>query len=106
MLHDKAAANNLQKSGEAMNLKLGFFRLWIVASIFWISFCAWRSDLPCILGFQIEFGKWWCKSPLAYPFETYLNLAATAFGPPIAAAIIASAVFWIASGFRGSKISS
>ena len=88
-----------------MNIKLGLFRLWVGASIFWIAYCAYHYDLPCLLGFMIDEKHWYCKDPFANPFEVYLDIATMTFGPPITAAIIVSVVFWIVSGFRSPKIS-
>jgi hypothetical protein len=73
----------------------GLFRIWIVASVVWLTAVLILKDYSC----------WWRKGPWCgfWALSTYLDDALILLGPPIGLFVAGELLFWIASGFDGSS---
>src|SRR5256885_1032894 len=74
-----------------MNWRAGLLRLWIVGSICWASYQAWRYDVLCPLlraGTNVGGGYHvMCGAEVFGPLEYYGNLVANMMGVPLLAGI-------------------
>jgi hypothetical protein len=85
-----------------MNLGRGLFRSWLLLSALWIGSILWIRG-QCVYGPWIgrqEHELWGCKDPLADPLATYLEVATTSLGPPLAVLALGYALLWVSKGFR------
>ena len=85
-----------------MNWRPGLFRAWIVASICWVAFIAWRSDLACplhLIGLTSAGGPW-CEFQNAEPLKYYSRLAVEMIVAPLLAGVALLAIIWVVDGFR------
>ena len=88
----------------ALNQLSGFWRLWVVLSILWIAgiyvdykwweISAWFSPLPRLV---LPVPDGW-EEVAAAKLRKFLLFA---FGPPIAALVVAGLARWIGDGFKG-----
>jgi hypothetical protein len=78
-------------------MRTGLFRLWLVGSLLWIGYCAWRSDLTCWWRFETEP---WCRDPVTDLFSYYRSIALRMIGAPLLAGLGIIAALWVGAGFR------
>lgn len=81
------------------------FRLWVVASIFWIIYSAWNSDLSCpleIIGISTRASPW-CEFQNADPLKYYSGLVAKMVMPPALVAVAILSFQWVYRGFRDQR---
>jgi hypothetical protein len=81
----------------------GALRLWLVLSVLWMGFIAWRSDLACSFKAAIGVTAPWCQFPLVDPQDYYSALALRILGAPLVAGIFIVAAFWIVAGFKNRR---
>jgi hypothetical protein len=84
----------------------GYFRLWLVASVGWVIYCAWTSDLACplqLIGIETGAGPW-CEFQNAEPLKYYAGLTGRMVGLPLVAGAFMLAAKWIVGGFRSKSL--
>jgi hypothetical protein len=79
------------------NARTGLFRLWVVASLAWIGYLAWNSELSCFLE---PLAGPWCNYPLAEPWKYYSGLVLEMVGLPILVGLAIIAGLWVVAGFK------
>jgi hypothetical protein len=74
-----------------LNYHRGMLRIWVVASVVWLTSVLISKDYSC----------WWRKGPWCgfWTLSTYLDDALILLGPPIGLFVAGQLLFWIASGF-------
>ena len=70
-------------------------RLWLFGSVVWVGFWAWRDGSGC---FTAKNGTLWCPSAAgdALWVTSYLHIALTVLGPPVALMMLGWAYLWFA----------
>ena len=84
-----------------MNVRWGLLRAWLVLSIAWITYCAWNSDIACLLdriGVHTGAGVW-CEIQNAHH---YRNLMLKMVGIPALMLVALTAADWMWRGFRSA----
>ena len=72
-------------------------RLWLFGSIAWLGFWAWRDGSGC---FKAGNGRLWCPNAAgdALAPTSYVHLALSVLGPPVAVLVLGVAFLWFARG--------
>src|SRR4051812_3847004 len=87
---------------DAMNIRSGLFRAWLVLLIGWIAYWAWNSDIACLverIGVHTGVGVW-CKIQNAH---YYRNLVLKMVGIPALMLVALTAADWMWRGFRSAS---
>jgi hypothetical protein len=81
-----------------MNMRRGFFRLWVDVSVVWIAFAlvvSWQRPRP----FDPDLFLTGKPDP-DLAANVIMNAAYLAFAPPILSLALGAALFWAARGFK------
>ena len=70
-------------------------RLWLVGSVAWVGFWAWRDGWGC---FTAKNGMLWCPNAAgdALSATSYLQIALNVLGPPLVLLVLGLAYLWFA----------
>ena len=76
-------------------------RLWLFGSIAWLGFWAWRDGSGC---FKAGNGRLWCPNATgdALAPTSYVQLAFSVLGPPVAVLVLGLAFLWFAKGTQNT----
>jgi hypothetical protein len=86
---------------DSMNIRSGLFGAWFCFLIAWIAYCAWNSDIACLLeriGVHTSPGVW-CKVQNAH---YYRNFVLKMVGIPALMLVALTAADWTWRGFRSA----
>lgn len=87
----------MYKTGTAHGLDAwrALVRLWLLGSIVWLGFWAWRDGFGC---FEAKNGALWCPNAAgdAFSATSYLHIALDVLGPPLVLLILGRIYLWLA----------
>jgi hypothetical protein len=77
----------IPKNGAELNYRRGLLRIWVVASVVWLTAVFISKDYSC----------WWRKGPWCgyWTLSTYLDDALILLRPPIGLFVAGQLIFWI-----------
>jgi hypothetical protein len=91
-----------------MNLRRGFFRIWIALSVLWVALSTWLIWESCV---RDSDGYLWCSvldgdwiMELRYfGWRDGLRIATAVLSVPVGLLIIGATSFWVKRGFSNSN---
>jgi hypothetical protein len=108
----------MKNSRQFMSIRLGFFRLWLVASVLWVAVIGTIVGRPMVTDYEYLYSDA-CKPSAPEikarglfsdadvglcdrPKDTLLSGASALFGPPLALLAIGTMIGWVVAGFKRS----